>query len=163
MSIYFFCCINNKFNCLLVVFTTFLYSFFLPSFPWRYVWTVEFHNLLPFLTRFFFSCAVLFSTSDALTSRWSGFHSQWDFGGNNFFIYLFFYFSRSLLSTSDTFHFTTSSLWLIFFFINLFYFITLSCEDIFHVFLENFSSSQIIILRKIIEFIFSQTQFRKKA
>lgn len=93
MSIYAFCCVNNKFNCLLVVFTTFWYSFSLPSLPWRYVWTVESHNLLPFLTRFLFLvCSTFFFIFDALTSRWSGFHSQWDFGGNYLSIYLFFFF-----------------------------------------------------------------------
>lgn len=49
VSIYFFCCVNNKFDCLLEI----SQRIFLVLLPWRYVWTVEYHNLLPF----YFSCA----------------------------------------------------------------------------------------------------------
>lgn len=151
MSIYAFCCVNNKFNCLLVVFTTFWYSFF-SSLPWRYVWTVESHNLLPFLTRFLFSCAVIFLYFRCLNLSVKWFSQSMRLW-MQLFIYLFIFLFQDHFDPDSYQHptlFISQLLLFDWYFIHqLLYFIIMR-SAILDIFIE-ISFSQIIIPRKIIE------------
>ena len=113
LSLYFFCCVNNKFECLLVIFTTF--SYFVRSFLFFFYFRAvmcELSNIKIYYLLLFFSCAILFWYFR--TSHWSGFHSQIDL-----FIYFLNFFSFSLFKiTSFIYAFPTlfiSQLFSIFF------------------------------------------------
>lgn len=68
LSLYFFCCVNNKFECLLVIFTTF--SYFVRSFLFFFISVPLCVNcrISKFITfYFFFRVQYFFDTSEPLT------------------------------------------------------------------------------------------------